>query len=667
MEDIDSLELPPGAVKLITKALRAAFRKGRQSAESRFDALLDLHLGVKCLNGSTELFKHAWEEGKHKRDHGKFATKEGGESGTSDLSATAISPQPVRGSPVADVAPDSSATTRTTFSIPEEHLLSGLHSEVPPGLWGVVKDKVVRAAAKVHERLVLATPALLKLQDVLTTVFDHPDDLKRLGYQPTTSGLAGHETPDALREHVGIGGTLGARLASHVLAKVVSWIRSSAAVGKAADETGDPYVALGSALADVFTILAAEFGGTAPGAATVAEALRGMVAESAASPPAPPVATEETEESVGKAWKSEDHPRDDSGRFIDAHDLHAATTDPKVAAELRARVTKPEERRKLDEAIGVEEKPATEPPAVDALHARLEARNRSTKHGEVNALLRDVAKLTDDQARELLRRDGFPADGPNPRHQLAETIHDRQASKIRQGLVGPRNSPDRAEFEAMNDEPLASVEDVLGAKPKAAAKKPGKAQAETPPKAAEPPPPPPATDAGKFVVSVYEGAARVGDDDVESAKKLLASLPAEEVARVAAATGHYGPATSADVMARIIDRRGAAIRGKLIGRPDAPAAQPPAPPVATTPASTVATLKQHLERAKTEPEAVAKDADGILARLQAEHSPAEILAIANEVSGGNATKPTPANVKAALKKIRNDLTAVSRALESQRV
>src|SRR5215831_6777172 len=58
--------------------------------------------------------------------------------------------------------------------------------------------------------------------------------------------------------------------------------------------------------------------------------------------------------SLLKAWKSEDHPRGDDGRFIDAQSLHQARTDPKKAAELREKVTNPEERAKLDEAIGAE-------------------------------------------------------------------------------------------------------------------------------------------------------------------------------------------------------------------------------------------------------------------------------------------------------------------------
>ncbi len=58
-----------------------------------------------------------------------------------------------------------------------------------------------------------------------------------------------------------------------------------------------------------------------------------------------------------KAWRADEHPRSDDGRFVDAHDLHAAQTDPAKAAELRAKVTDPTERAKLDDAIGEEPEP----------------------------------------------------------------------------------------------------------------------------------------------------------------------------------------------------------------------------------------------------------------------------------------------------------------------
>jgi hypothetical protein len=67
---------------------------------------------------------------------------------------------------------------------------------------------------------------------------------------------------------------------------------------------------------------------------------------------------------VVKAWQASEHPRSDDGRFVDAHDLHAAQTDPAKAAELRAKVTQPEERAKLDAALPAEAQPEAEPAPV---------------------------------------------------------------------------------------------------------------------------------------------------------------------------------------------------------------------------------------------------------------------------------------------------------------
>lgn len=51
-------------------------------------------------------------------------------------------------------------------------------------------------------------------------------------------------------------------------------------------------------------------------------------------------------------WDESQHPRGDDGRFISKGDLQAAAKDPKKAEELRAKVTDPKERVKLEKAIG---------------------------------------------------------------------------------------------------------------------------------------------------------------------------------------------------------------------------------------------------------------------------------------------------------------------------
>lgn len=46
------------------------------------------------------------------------------------------------------------------------------------------------------------------------------------------------------------------------------------------------------------------------------------------------------------------HPRDDAGRFVSKEAIHEAKSDPAKAEELRARVTDPDQRAKLDAALG---------------------------------------------------------------------------------------------------------------------------------------------------------------------------------------------------------------------------------------------------------------------------------------------------------------------------
>jgi len=61
------------------------------------------------------------------------------------------------------------------------------------------------------------------------------------------------------------------------------------------------------------------------------------------------------ERTFKKAWDSNKHPRDDGGRFIKVADIKAAKKDPEKAAELRKKVTNPEERKKLDHALHSDE------------------------------------------------------------------------------------------------------------------------------------------------------------------------------------------------------------------------------------------------------------------------------------------------------------------------
>lgn len=58
-----------------------------------------------------------------------------------------------------------------------------------------------------------------------------------------------------------------------------------------------------------------------------------------------------TSESLTEAYEESEHPRDDHGRWIDKDEIAAAKVSTGKADELRARVTDPAERQKLDKAI----------------------------------------------------------------------------------------------------------------------------------------------------------------------------------------------------------------------------------------------------------------------------------------------------------------------------
>ena len=85
-------------------------------------------------------------------------------------------------------------------------------------------------------------------------------------------------------------------------------------------------------------------------------------------------------------WDAELHPRDDHGRFVSKDKLHAARTDPAVAAELRSRVTRPAERAKLDKAIGGE----ADPGRTKKGQRRHEAGERRTRRAEAAKRVREI-------------------------------------------------------------------------------------------------------------------------------------------------------------------------------------------------------------------------------------------------------------------------------------
>lgn len=144
---------------------------------------------------------------------------------------------------------------------------------------------------------------------------------------------------------------------------------------------------------------------------------------------------------IGKAGKFDEshHPRDDHGRFVSKEDLSQAASDPAKAAELRDRVTDPEQRKKLEAAIGEGGgKPAEKPGqgaktrTVDETHAlvkKLMGPGGPSTPETVAQLTEAFKGHTHAELAELKQRLGIKASGPKA--EQARKIAERAASTTR--------------------------------------------------------------------------------------------------------------------------------------------------------------------------------------------------------------------------------------------
>ena len=199
---------------------------------------------------------------------------------------------------------------------------------------------------------------------------------------------------------------------------------------------GDHYGELSEALADVLAILAEEFGGEAPDAKTVAEALRGLdgdhdphagaavalidhaIAAAEAGEDVQPGLDRiidlldggEGEEVEKASWDSAKHPRGDDGRFISRDAIADAKGDPAKEEELRKRVTDPAERKKLDAALGGDTelgRTRRGQARADAAERRKTRQASKEKATEVLRRIRANGEVTADDVRDLA--DHLPA------------------------------------------------------------------------------------------------------------------------------------------------------------------------------------------------------------------------------------------------------------------
>lgn len=150
-----------------------------------------------------------------------------------------------------------------------EHVLSGLHDLVgaiapkaaaKSGLMHRIGDAAITAAASVNSFLLRHHDQLDAIGSVLGAVLDMPADLKKFGYEPTASGVTLTGTSDALRAHAGIGTHLACTIASHVLAKALTWARGRMR-GESLESTGGAWgYELAETMHDLFVKVNAALG-----------------------------------------------------------------------------------------------------------------------------------------------------------------------------------------------------------------------------------------------------------------------------------------------------------------------------------------------------------------------------------------------------------------------
>lgn len=160
---------------------------------------LPLHLPAEMLP-----VVKAWEENKHHRDHGKFASGSGNTSHEHE-----------------DVTPS------TPQNPLEDHIVDGLAEKLPAGVWERIGKHVVTAAHYVYGKMLEASPAALKL---IEQVVDTPGDMKKFGYAPSFGpDHAALHGGDAVRGATGLSTHLATTIASHVLSRAVAYAKSKLA------------------------------------------------------------------------------------------------------------------------------------------------------------------------------------------------------------------------------------------------------------------------------------------------------------------------------------------------------------------------------------------------------------------------------------------------------
>jgi hypothetical protein len=355
-------DLTPADLRRVAKAIRKAEAIGRERgrAEGRREAATLLEYAAQ-LNGSTphaiSILKGEWHEDQHKRNHGQFSSTGGGGSDQLDESPTNPGDPTVSSTPKAgsDQLHPADAKARTLAA-----RIGEVAHAVRERVTGFVRAKYEKLASKYGEsgaKAVLAgmialAPVPLPGTALIPVALAEAVLRIRRAIGGVAKAIGEDFDADALaREALA---ELYAEMGEELPAGDTGSANTESAPAPAGEsDDADPHEALAKALLQHADESLA--GGADPAAGI--ERLRPLFDDPAAlaSVLAERGADAETVGkcflAVRKAWSEDSHPRDDHGQFVSSREIRSASRDPARAESLRASVTDPGERAKLESAL----------------------------------------------------------------------------------------------------------------------------------------------------------------------------------------------------------------------------------------------------------------------------------------------------------------------------
>lgn len=346
--------------KAVRVASREAYAKGRADQRTEFDALLARIHRLKELNGTGEVFAKAW------REDGQPSPPEAVGGGVVTPERRRGLPDPKYGYVGVRLADDVAGTIRSMASevrdedLAEDGREGDPHVTVRYGFHTTDPEEVKRVVSgfgqivmKFGGVTVFPGAESGKDYDVLKVDVLSPDLHRlheRLGileHTDTHAEYKPHATIAYVKAGLGRGyadrishpRTWGTTTSSVVFSDAA---RNEAEISLTGPDDADPHLAVAEAMLAHAEEAMAAGEDHLPGI----ERLRALLDD--------PAELERVLGGVRKGFDGDKHPRDDHGRFVSKDAIADAKGDPKKEAELRKRVTDPEQRKKLDAALSGE-------------------------------------------------------------------------------------------------------------------------------------------------------------------------------------------------------------------------------------------------------------------------------------------------------------------------